>query len=280
MGELEFDDEILETAVQRKPVLAVFAEEPRYRRELQEALDYSKATCHRIIRSFDERGLLRRTDDGYELTELGQAVAAQVEAFERNIRTAYQLNPLLEAFDSVAVDFDVELFTDATIVRPQPDDPSPPVHRYLELFREARSVRTLARTSFVPPLYLDEIFETAFTDDKKGGIVIYPKSVVEKRYAEYPEWHRKVAEQGIPLRYRIYDRSPFGMTIYDDDHVGLRAYDEETGTLVLFADTDNPAALSWAEDVFDYYYERSEPLGAFDSFPDWVPDSDVYDEIP
>lgn len=277
---MEFDDEVLETAIRRKPALAALAEEPRHRRDLQEQLDLSKATCHRIVRSFDEMGLLRRTEDGYELTGLGQAVAEQVGAFERTVRTAYRLAPLLEAFEAAAVDFDVELFTDATITRPRPDDPSPPVHRYLELFREAESVRTVARTSFVPPLYLEEIFGTAFGDDKNGGIVIYPKSVVENRYAEYPEWHRQVAEEGIPIRYRIYERSPFGMTIYDDDHVGLRAYDEGTGTLVLFADTDDPDAVSWAEDVFDYYYERSEPLGAFEEFPDWVPDSDVYESIP
>lgn len=277
---MEFDDETLETTVQRKLVLAVLTGGPHHRRELQEELEVSKATCHRIIRSFDEKGLLRRTKRGYELTDLGQVVAEQVDTFERTVHTAYQLEPLLEAFSQAPVDFDIELFTDATITRPGPDDPTPPVHRYLELFQDARSVRTLARTSFVPPLYLEEIFETAFAEDKKGGIVIYPKSVVESRYEEYPEWHRRVAKAGIPLRYRVYDRSPFGMTIYDDDHVGLRAFDEGTGTLVLFADTDDPDAVSWAEDVFDYYYERSEPLTAFDGFPDWVPDSDVYEDIP
>lgn len=274
------DDDILELAVKRKPVLAVLADRAHHRQELEERLDISKATCHRIVRSFDEHGLLRRTDRGYELTELGHVVADQVGAFERNIHTAYDLEPLLEAFESAPVDFDVEVFTDSNVVRPEPDDPSPPIHRYLELFRDARSVRTIARTSFLPPLYLEEIFESAFDPDKKGGIVIYPKSVVSNRYETYPDWHRNVADAGIPLRYRVYDTSPFGMTIFDDDHVGLRAYDEDTGTLVLFADTDDPAAIAWAERVFEYYYEESEPLSAFDEFPDWVPESDVADEIP
>lgn len=277
---MEFDDGILETAVQRKSVLAALAEGPHHRHELQEALGVSKATCHRIVRSFDEKGLLRRTDDGYELTELGRVVAEQVGAFERTVHAAYQLEPLLEAFASATVDFDVELFTDATITRPQPDDPSPPVHRYLELFQEAQFVRTVARKSFVPPLYLEEIFESGLEDDKDGGIVIYPKSAAKKQITEYPELHRTMDEEGIPIRYRIYDRSPFGMTIYDDDHVGLRAYDEETGTLVLFADTDDPEALAWAEGVFDHYYERSEPVSAFEEFPDWVPDSEIYGTFP
>lgn len=178
------------------------------------------------------------------------------------------------------MDFNIEHFAEATITRPLPDDPSPPTHRYLELFEESQSVRTIARTSFVPPLYLEEIFDSVFDDEKNGGIVIYPKSVVETRYTEYAEWHRNVAEEGIPIRYRVYERTPFGLTIYDDDHVGLRGYDESTGALVLFADTNNSEAVAWAEDVFDYYYERSEPLTAFDDFPDWVPETEVYDKNP
>jgi predicted transcriptional regulator len=277
---MDVDDDVLETAIRRKPALAALSAESRHRQALQERLDVSKATCHRILRSFEEMRLLRRTDEGYALTPLGEEVAEQVEAFEGSVRSAYRLEPLLWAFESAAVDFDVKPFTNATITRPEPDDPSPPIHRYLELFREARSVRTVARTSFVPPLYLEEIFETAFDDDKKGGIVIYPKSVVENRYAEYPDWHRQVATAGIPIRYRVYERAPFGLTIFDDDHVGLRAYDEDTGTLVLFVDSDDPEAVAWAEDAFDEYYERSEPLSAFEEFPDWVPDSEVSDVIP
>jgi predicted transcriptional regulator len=277
---MEFDSEVLETAVERTAVLAVLADGPRHRRELQEALDVSKATCHRIVRSFDEKGLLRRTEEGYALTALGRAVEEQVGAFERNVEAAYQLTPLLDAFERTPLEFDLELFADAAVTRPEPDDPTPPVHRYLELFERSETVRTVARTSFVPPLYLEEIFETAFEPGDHGGLVIYPKSVVQTRYEEYREWHRRVAEEGIPVRYRVYDRSPFGMTIYDDDHVALRAYDEDTDALVLFADTDDPDAVAWAEDVFDHYYERSEPLSAFDAFPDWVPDTEIYDEIP
>lgn len=277
---MQFDDEIIEKAVQRKPVLALLAEGPHHRRELQEKLDISKATCHRIIRSFDENDFLRRTDQGYELTEFGQVVAEQVREFERTLNTASQLKPLLEAFNSATVDFDIEPFTDATIIRPQPDDPTPPIHRYLELFREATFIRTLARKSFVPPLYLEEIFESGIEDDKDGGIVICPKSLAKEQITEYAEWHQTVEDKGFPIRYRIYDRSPFGMTIYDDDRVVLRAYDEETGTLVLSADTDNPEALSWAEEVFDHYYERSEPVTAYEEFPDWVPNSDIDERIP
>lgn len=272
---MDLDEDVLETILTRKEILQGFAEEPRHRRELEEAFDISKTTCHRIIRSFDENGLVRRTDDGYGLSQLGMAVTEQVEEFERNVRSAYQLEPLLDTFESADVDFDVELFADATITRPQPENPSPPINRYLELFQEAETIRTLDRASFIPPLYVEEILTYGIEVDG-GGIAIYPKSVIETRHTEYADIHREIYEEGLPLRYRIHDDVPFGMNIYGGDHVGLRAYDDETGNLLLFADTDDPDAIAWAMDVFEHYYEESKPPSAFDDLPDWIPESEIH----
>ena len=270
----ELDDEVVETVIRRREILGALAERPHHRRELQEAFDVSKTTCHRIVRSLEEKDLLRRTDEGYELGALGTTISRQVEEFERNVRTAYRLHPLLEAFESTEVEFDVDLFDDATITRPRPEDPSPPVNRYLELLRDAETVRTLDRSSFIPPLYVEEIFEEA-VEKAGGGIAIYPLSVVETRYTEYADIHRQVAEAGLPIRYRVHDNVPFGMTVYDEDRVGMRAYDDETGALRLFADTDDPDAVDWALDVFDRYYDASDPPSAFDELPDWVPESEI-----
>ena len=273
MGGAAFDDELLRTAVTRKRALAALAEEPHHRRDLQERLGVSKTTCHRIVRALDERGLVRRTDRGYELTELGNAVAGEVDRFETNVRLAYQLEPLLDAFETVEADVDVELFTDATITRPEPDDPTAPAHRYLELFREADTVRTLDRTSFLPPLYISEVVESII-DGEATAEAILPTSVVRTRVEEYADSHRRLAEEADRSGYRLYDTVPFGMTIFDD-HVGLRAYDDETGSVLVFADTDDPETVDWARDVYEYYRERSRSPSTVEAFPDWVPASEL-----
>lgn len=221
------------------------------------------------MRSFDEKHLIERTTDGYQLTELGRAAQEHVHRCNRTVRAAVRLEPLLEAFADAAVDFDPELFVDATITEPRPDDPSPPVNRYLELFRDADHVRTLDRTSFVPPLYVEEIFELSLEEDRTG-MAIYPESVVERRLTEYPDIHRRATTQTDGPIYRICDDVQFGMTIYDTERVALRAYDDETGALVLFADTDAPDALEWAEDVWDTYQERSDPPSVIDEPPEWL----------
>lgn len=273
MAGAEFDDDLLQTAVARKEALAALADEPHHRRDLQERLGVSKTTCHRVVRALDERGLVRRTDRGYELTELGHAVAGEVDRFETNVRLAYQLEPLLDAFETVDAEFDVELFADATITRPEPDDPTAPAHRYLELFREADAVRTLDRTSFLPPLYISEVVDSII----EGAVTaeaILPTSVVRTRVEEYADSHRRLAEEADRSGYRLYDTVPFGMTIFDD-RVGLRAYDDETGSVLVFADTDDPEAVGWAREVYRYYRERSRPPSTVEEFPDWAPESDL-----
>lgn len=273
MSGAEFDDDLLRTAVTRKEALAALADEPHHRRDLQERLGVSKTTCHRIVRALDERGLVRRTDRGYELTELGIAVAGQVDRFEANVRLAYQLEPLLDAFETAAADLDVELFADATITRPRPDDPTAPAHRYLELFREADTVRTLDRSSFLPPLYIREIVDSVI----EGAVTaeaILPTSVVRTRIEEFTDTHRRLAEAADRSGYRLYDTVPFGITLFDD-RVGLRAYDDETGSVLVFADTDDPETVDWARAVYRHYRERSRPPSAVEGFPDWVPEADL-----
>lgn len=270
-----FDQDVLETAVARKPALAALAEEPHHRRELQEALDLSKTTCHRIVRSFDEKGLLRRTDRGYELTRLGEVVETQVDRFDANVRAAYRLRPLLEAFEPTDVAFDVELFTDATVTRPRPDDPSPPMNRGWERFREAEleTIRIVDGTQFAPPLYERSVIETAIESEVTGEAII-PRSYAEHLVSEYPDLHRAFEGEGARVRYRIHDDIPFGMTLHDE-YMELRAYDDETGSLLLFVDTDDPDALAWGEEVYEHYHEKADPPSAVESLPDWLPDPDV-----
>lgn len=269
MRDAEFDG-VLETVLARKSVFSALSGDVLHRRELEAELDVSTSTCHRIVRSLEGHGVLERTADGCRLTALGRVVAAQTAAFEQNVRTAYRLEPLLGAFERADVDFDVALFADATVTRAEPDDPSPPINRYLELFRRADTIRTVDRTSFVPPLYVEKLFELA-VEEQKDGRAIYPKSVVEKRLSKYPDIHRAAARTREPF-YRVCDGVPFGMTLYDGEHVGLRAYDDETGALLLFTDTDDPDAVAWGRDVYDHYHEQSDPLSAVDELPDWTPD--------
>lgn len=260
------EGELLETAIRRKPALALLTEGPHHRRELEEELGVSKATCHRIIRSFDEEELLRRTDDGYELTEFGRVVSEQMRQVEETVRAARQLEPLLEGVAASDVEFDIELFVNANVVRARSNDPYPPHERFMELFRESETLRNVGPTP-VPPTMAEEIFDLLFSEGKKIEL-IKPKPILRKYVSEYADRGRKAAERD-QLGSRIYGDFQFGMSLFDD-HVGLRGYDLDTGKILVFADTDDPEAVAWGEDVFDHFRERAHPLSQFDEFPVWA----------
>lgn len=259
----EQDGGLLAETVDRRAALEALAEGPLHRKELEDRLDVSKTTCHRIIRHFDDRGIIRRTDDGYRLSRLGEVVAEEIGRAAVTVKTARELEPLLRAFEPTDVAFEISMFVDATVTRAQPDDPYPPISRFMELLRESNTLRSLDRTS-IAPLYTDEIFNLIFEEGLEVE-AIYPESVVEKLISEYDEPHRRAADVGR-MTYRVFDDVTFGMSLFDD-RVGLRAYDAGTGALLLFADTDDPEALSWAEEVYDHFREGARVP---DWFPDWI----------
>jgi len=271
MTEAAFDEAVLTTAVKRRPVLSALAEEPHHRKELQAALDLSKTTCHRIVRSFDEKGLLRRTDSGYELTALGGVVHEQVDAFGGTVRTAYRLQPLLDAFEQVGVAVDIELFVGARITEPEPGDPYPFADRTMELFRRSETLRIVDCNQLVPPLYVEEMLETAIQTGMAGEFVV-TETIALGNVQEFPDLQRQIADGEAAAKYLVHDGITFGMGIYDD-HLDFRAYDEETGTPVLYVDTDDPDAIEWARDVYDRFAEAARPATELDGFPDWAPDS-------
>lgn len=270
----EFDREVLTTAIERQSVLSAIADEPHHRKELQEELDISKTTCHRIIRRFDNMGLLRRTERGYTLTELGKVVNTQVHEFESAIRTAYRLGPLAEQYEGTDIDFRFDLFRDATITSPEPGNPYPFIDRTLELFKESNTIRVIDCNPLVPPVYVEQMLEIALETGMQGEFIV-TEEIALGNMKQFPELQRKVAEsEETSGEYRVYDDIPFGMALYDD-HLDIRVYDEKTGTPTLYADTDDPAALEWAESVYEEYYEKSEPAQSLEDFPDWAPDEGI-----
>lgn len=263
----EFDDDVLETVVDRKDVLLALATEPRHRRELQESFDISKTTCHRIVRSFDERGLVRRTEDGYEATVLGRIVAEQLARFEETVETAYRLAPLLELFESADEPFDRTVVTDAE-VNWEVEREQASLDRGVERVRNADLLRVVDWAP-VPDLYIERIFQI-MAENGTDSEAVYPESVVQSRLERFPDLHRRLSEASGSHRYWVHeDVPPWGMTIYDDSLVELRAYEPETGAYVLDASSEHPDAVDWAMDVFTDYRDRADPLTEFPDLPDW-----------
>lgn len=265
---MEFDDELLELAVTRKDALGVLSEEPRHRRALQEELEVSKTTCHRILRSFKERGLVRRTDAGYELTLFGRIIAEQAARFEEHVERATRLQQLLELFEDSDEEFEYGLFSDADVNWTVETNQSFSIDRGVERVEDADVLRVLDWTP-VPDLYHEKILRI-LAENAARVESIYPKSEVKDRLRRFPDLHDELLEKGAKPRYWVYENvPPWGMSIYDDSLVELRAYEQQSGAYILDATTDTPEAVDWALDIFAEYRGRAAPLTEVDDLPDW-----------
>lgn len=274
MTDASFDEDILETAVSRREVLGTLAEGPHHRRELETELGLSKTTCHRIVRTLDERGLLERTDEGYGLSGTGRRLEAAVDDYYRSVRATFRLDPLIRAFEPAAVAFDVDALASARITRPDPNDPTLPLEREFELFESASSFSVIDCNQHVPTVFLERVFEIGIERGMRSEHIA-PAPVIEKRLADFPDLHRSHDDVDAKLKYRVCEDPTFGLTLYDGAHVVVRAYDDETGSIELMADTDDSAAVSWAEAVVEHYRQVADPPASVDALPDWTPDAEI-----
>jgi hypothetical protein len=234
---------------------------PLDRRDLETRLDVSRATSHRFTRWLEEEGYAERVDGVYHLTGEGEIVGEAIMGFERKIRTADRLAPLLAVICEDHRDFVVEPFEDATVTVATPADPYAPVTRFLTLLRDCDRFRGFNTTHMVPPGLADiyggdgEPFAGCEVE------LIYLPDVVETLGDDEGEFRR--ALDGDHLKLRTRDALPYGLALFDGgdgDRVGIGGYDEETGPMRVFVDTDTALARAWAERVYETFRRDSTPI--------------------
>lgn len=177
------EEAVLTELVQRSPVLAALAEEPLDRPDLDERLDVSRATSHRITRSLTDRGLIERVDGAFQLTALGEAARAAVERFETEVSVALRQAPVVEAVADVAP-LPLSALADARETRADRGDPHAPVVCFLDLVRGTETLRGFDTWS-IAPTYMEAIQERILSGMQAE--LVDPLDVVVDVMEHYPE---------------------------------------------------------------------------------------------
>lgn len=247
------DTPALITLVRRAPALAALREQPLDRRGLEDCLDVSKPTVHRLTRTLGEMDLIERSNGVFVLTELGKTVADVVAEFTRSVETAYRLTPLLEAIHDRYPALDVTEFEDAIVTTAEPSNPYRPVQRYCSLIEETRVLRGFDTTTLAPQ-HIDAMHRRVC--DGMETKLIYPPAVAAHLISAYPERMAKMAESGY-LDFRIHADVSYGLVLFDE-RVGIGNYCKTTGALRAFVDTDVSDAREWAETIYDAYWSEAK----------------------
>ncbi|MGM0591669.1 MAG: helix-turn-helix transcriptional regulator [Halobacteriota archaeon] len=234
------------------PLLEALVEQPLDRRDIESRLDVSRATSHRFTRWLLDHGYGVRRDGRFSLTGEGMVVTEEILRFERNVRSAHRLAPLLERICPDHQEFVVEPFADAVVTVATPTDPYRPVARFLSLLGDSETFRGFNTTHMVPVSVdsPERLFDGVDTE------IIYLPAAAERLLET--EWGREALGRGrFTLRTR--EALPYGLAVFDG-RVGIGGYDEETGQMRVFVDTDDAIAREWATRVYETYREHSEPL--------------------
>lgn len=249
------DEEFVLEPVRRATVFEALLTEPRTRSDLQEKVGVSRATLHRIVKFLEDTDLAQETDDGIVLTSLGQVVAQAVTEYVDRVTEARRLSPLLNLVNlsSDHFELDLSLLADTTVTLPQPGQPQRPAHRVVELVEDAEWAWGFGPV--VLPIYVD-VFHRKILDGMHTRLVVEP-DVITGLEQSYAEKFTEASETGN-LEMRIHDDLPFGLLI-THDAVAIIGYDED-GFIRVIVDGDRDRLQTWADDVFESYFDNARAL--------------------
>lgn len=241
----------------RVRVLRTVTADRRTRRELREGLSMSRTTLGRILNEFEERGWIRRTEEGYTTTTAADAILTKFVPLLETMEGIHNLGEAIEWLPPPARAVELRHFRDATVTTSTPDNPAAPFDRGLEAIRDADRYRGLTSTAI--PSYVEALWEGLQEGLDFEGII--EASFVET-LRDDPQradpWYEFADREATWL---YHGRVHINMHLVDDVAlIWLGTHDEDELEVYGLLESENPAVLEWAESIYEEYRAESELL--------------------
>jgi len=245
--------EFLLEAVRRAPLLRLLQRGPAEASALSASVDMSRSTVHRALNSLEECDVLEKSNEEYELTNMGTFVAEATTRFSTRASTALNLTQFVNSIDMNGHGFPVEYFSDVTITRRKERDPHATIHRIIELFENHEDLRMFS--TVISPVYVDVGYREMM--DGMQIEAIFEREVLDLMLSEYPEKAHETISTG---NFEIYahDDLPFELFLLED-RIGMAAHNQN-GNAEILLECDDPSAIEWAENLYADHLSRADPL--------------------
>ncbi|MCU4742887.1 DUF1724 domain-containing protein [Halobacteria archaeon AArc-m2/3/4] len=255
--------EFLALSANRVAVLDALREGTHSRRDLEEITGASQPTLGRILRDFDERNWITRSDEGYEATATGQLVATGMTDLTEIVTTELKLRDVVRWLPTDELDVDLLALRDATITVPTQTRPSAPVRRTTDLLRTADEVRIVSYAFNERSL---EIVHRRTLEDGRAFEGVFSAAAIEA-LADDDLLRGRLRElvDSERAEIRVHDGPdpiPLAVTITED--VAQLLLRDDDGVLQAALDAEDPRVLSWAREVHERYWADGRPLEASD----------------
>lgn len=244
-------------AENRVDVLLALAVNPQTRPELQEETDIPRATLSRILADFDDRDLLVRDGHQYQLTPLGNLIAAELASLFESVESTQALQTLAGWLPLDDLDVDFDRLAAAEVTLPTPIDPMAPVKRAAAVVEAAERVRTFCYSVVHAPI-LAALRGIAGQGQQLEGVIASGVLAVVRDDPELAASAQELFASGNVALY-LYDEGIEPQLIIADGRTMFLVTDEE-GTIQGLVESTDEVILPWAEDLFESLKKEAEPV--------------------
>ncbi|HET7324822.1 MAG TPA: hypothetical protein VFJ06_10860 [Halococcus sp.] len=254
------DIEFIARSVHRLDTLRALAERPHSRLELRVVTGASPPTVCRLLRDFEARQWTIKNGHRYELTQLGAFVTAGFIDLLDRMETGRTLRDVMRWLPVEKMDIDLRCFADATVTLGTQSDPLAPMKRAGELFRSAARSRVLTH-SLPEPCFVP--YWEAVTNGVQRYELVITAGAIEAVAVPSRRPQFEAILDADRTRVFVYD-GEIPQIIGINDGIVFFGIDDERGAPVALIESENETVVLWAEETFESYRERAEPL---DSVP-------------
>lgn len=236
-------------------VAALYRDGPLGTDALVDRCDAARVTVTRNLEKLRDRGFVVERPEGHGLTRLGELLAEDFLALVDTVETAAELEPVLRRLPPDTVDLDPAALAGATVTVSTDADPYAPARVHAERLSNASEARLLLPA--VDPAAMRED-EPRFRSGELSVEMVVSPSVAETLRGELSDLVRDVFDaEGLSV-YETDREVPFFIGIVDG-LVQVGVADEE-GIPRALAETDDEAAVSWAEETLDAFRADAVPF--------------------
>ena len=244
-----------EHVTKRRDVLAALAS-PKTKPELVDALDSSRSTVDRAIRSLSDCDLVERQGSEYRATYMGREALSAYDRFLTRVTALERAQPVLDALPPT-VDIDPAVLEGAMVVESTPEAPEAPMEANMDYVTGATRFRGTGPT--VLPRHFDLMRD--LVEQGTETELVLTESVVgalTETYAEDFEALSGTEELSVymtdeQMSFAVWtaespDRTGSGIVVYDD-----------TGVAGVI-NNDTEAMNEWVKSVYERYKTGTEQV--------------------
>jgi len=243
-------DRVLDAISRREAVIECLTAGPKHNRDIRDEIGVSRSTVYKALTELEELDVVRRGDDGHELTELGRLLFERYRSFHSEFEDICASGRLLAMLPEGA-DLPFMFLSGAEVVVSKRHAPNSPVQAVERIVEEASMVKGTGPV--VLPRYV-EVFAGQLITDKLEAALVYEKPAFQHLLDAYAEEFEPTLESENLEAWVTERELPFALLVTDEatQKVAVVVYDDG-GEIRGLITNDSREAYEWGHEQWKQY---------------------------